>query len=107
MVELLKSWYEAIAYMGQSPNDSYEILAKAFAPISEEEVAESLRGVYFPSLRENLTFMSQNNDKIGALSVAKKVVELYSKAEVIKNAPPVKFIARNIAPEFLKEAAVK
>ncbi|MGD0023167.1 MAG: ABC transporter substrate-binding protein [Xanthobacteraceae bacterium] len=104
VIALLKSWYEAIDYIKGNPEASYGILSKAFDITSEKEVGEMMEGVYFPTPQQNLDFMAQAS---GAQSIAKKVVDLYLKVDVIRTAPSVTSIKSSIDPQFLRAAVSK
>ena len=95
---------QAIDYIKGNPEASYGILSKAFDITSEKEVGEMMEGVYFPTPQQNLDFMAQAS---GAQSIAKKVVDLYLKVDVIRTAPSVTSIKSSIDPQFLRAAVSK
>jgi NitT/TauT family transport system substrate-binding protein len=105
VVELIKCWYEALDYMKANPEPSYKILAKEFG-LPEKEVAETFEGVYFPTIQENMKFMSAASGT-GAMPIARKVIDLYTKAGLMKKALERGLLENSVPTQFLKDAAAR
>jgi NitT/TauT family transport system substrate-binding protein len=105
VVELIKAWYEALDYIKANPDPSYKVLAKEFG-LPEKEVAETMEGVYFPTIQENIKFMGATTGP-AALPIGKKVVDLYVKAGVMKKALAPGLLEASIPGQYLKDAVPK
>jgi NitT/TauT family transport system substrate-binding protein len=105
VVELIKAWYEALDYIKANADVSNKILAKEFG-MPEKEVAETMEGVSFPTLQENIKFMTATTGAAAA-PMAKKVIDLYVKAGVMKKAPEAGLLSSSLPVQFLKDATSK
>jgi NitT/TauT family transport system substrate-binding protein len=104
VIELLKSWYEALDYMKRNQESTNKILGKVF-DLPPQEIPKVLTGVWFPNWKQNISFMDDRPETgSGALAIAQKVVELYTTVGVIRTPLSNDIVKQHIASVFLRQA---
>lgn len=86
VLAFMRAWYKAVDFLNSNPEESRNIIGKAFA-LKDDEVGEQLQTVHLLTLQEAKAYYGRTGALGPVAQSFDKAVELYSRERVIKKRP--------------------